>query len=364
MQAQLVAAIRDESFKKAAGLTDEELMSVATKRFARVSAKWLAWESERTGFGRGFRHEMRLHASFPLAICSDHYVDHLNVIRDNEANSPLPFYLTWNKKKAAKLAAVRKGVIHTRHPWMALEARKSFAPKPTRGMLFFYPHIHANLRVEVDLDRLTSALNGLSAEYQPVTIAVSSQCIEQGVHQVLRPLGFPLTTIGNMLDPAFPELFYSLLQHFRFTGGLNVGSHVYYSLEAGVPHYLLSHRVPFELLVRTEENDRFRPHTMADDYPDEESQATQQWLVSQLQQQHQIIPSEVRTFIDEQFGKRAQTSRAKLVCIGYLALFLRPVASLQALALFRKPARRIVKIILRLAQRVRAVVQRTDIGES
>lgn len=350
MQPQLVELIHEHSAKRAAGLLDEELTDFAARRLESVSAKWMAWESERTGFGRGFRHEMCLHPSLPLAFSSDHYVDHLTTIRENEADSPLPYFLTWNEQKAQKLASVRKGVIHTRHPWMTLAARKLFSPQPTRGMLFFYPHVHADLQVEVDLDRLECVLNKLDAKYRPVTIAVSSQCIEEEVHKKLRPMGFPLTTIGNMLDQAFPELFYSLLQHFRFTGGLNVGSHVYYSLEAGVPHYLLSHKVPFRLLVRTGRYGGFREHTMADDYPDQRSQSTQQWLIQQLQVEHSAVPADVKSFIDEQFGKRARTTRARLIFIAHLALFRRPLASLRAMRPFRYVAKRVRTLARRLVR--------------
>jgi hypothetical protein len=323
---QLEESVIRESYQKARGLTDSEIESHSSKILLKFPVAWAAWESERTGFGQGFRSLMHIPSFLPLMFSSDHYVDHLTALRTNEVQMGVPFYFTWNPTKSQLLRQCRRGVFLIQHPWLSLNARKNFSSKPTRGTLFFYPHIHGSLRVHVDLEQLRVELESLPREYHPVTIAVSSQCVDEGVHTTLRSLGFPITTVGNMLDQAFPQLFYALMSHFRFTAGLSIGSHAYYSLEAGVPHLLLNNRVA--CILEIEEplgSGSWRPHRASDDYPDVVTQSVQKWFVEALQERSSGISEPVSSFVDAQFGKAARVARITLVSLGYGAMLLRPL---------------------------------------
>ncbi len=67
------------------GMSDLQLEEKCVPgRFSKGLSPWAYWESERTGFGRQFRRRAFYPSILPLMLSSDHYVDPLVTLRDNE----------------------------------------------------------------------------------------------------------------------------------------------------------------------------------------------------------------------------------------------------------------------------------------
>lgn len=63
-------------------------------------APWASWESERTGFGLGFRFAASFPLFLPLLFTSDHYAAPITELRANETRNKYGTHLCWYSPKA------------------------------------------------------------------------------------------------------------------------------------------------------------------------------------------------------------------------------------------------------------------------
>lgn len=226
------------------GFSDEKLEGLCRigSRFEPGLATWATVEAEFSGFGKAFREWAVFPNLFPLYVCSDHGVHWESKCWPNETESPYSTYLTWNAKKNQHMNSVPgKRSFYVPHPWIFYR-KKHFGNVQVarRGTLVFFPHSNdTTTPVFEDLDAYINELKALPEEYGPIVVCISYSDIEKGTHKQLRKYGLPLVTAGTMVSQKFVDRFYSMLLRFEYSSSPNIGSHTFYSIEAGVPFFLL-----------------------------------------------------------------------------------------------------------------------------
>lgn len=226
------------------GYTDEKLESLSkiNSRFESGVAYWASVESESSSFGKTLRVWSLFPNFLPMYVCSDHAVHWESKCWPNETNSPYKVYLTWNSKKNEKMNNVAGKQSHyIPHPWV--NYRKKFyhpvSANLQRGTLVFFPHSgETSYPVFEDLDAYILKLKSLPKEYHPIVICLLYSDIEKGLHLKLRGYGLPLITAGTMISQKFVDRFYGILLNFKYSTSPNIGSHTFYSIEAGVNFFL------------------------------------------------------------------------------------------------------------------------------
>ncbi len=214
-------------------------------------APWVTWESENSSFGKTFRVWARFPRWLPLFVVSDHGVHWESRCWENEVNSNLPNFFTWNYKKSLKMQVEFKGKSHhVPHPWVFYRRKFIGDPPPVRsGTIVFFPHSNSTTspRFE-DFEGYMSGLKSLPSRFQPIVICLMSHDVEKGLHKKLASFGLPIVSAGNSSSTDFVDYFYKILFQFKFAtspASTPVGSHVYYALEAGIPFFLFGEGVNY-----------------------------------------------------------------------------------------------------------------------
>ena len=224
------------------GYSDKKLSRLASRPFwEKGLAPWMAWESERTGFGLGIRVGGFFPVFFPLPVKSDHYADPITEPRENELHNKWEVYLTWSAAKEELLRNQGHRAYCVKHPWRYLglgEIRRRGV-----GSLVFLPHSHGNLMTEFKWEIVRQELASLPAKHLPLVVCLGEQDIKSGLHKVVRTqLGLPVVTAGELTSQFFPFRFWRLLSRYRYTLGFNLASHTIYSIWAGRPFRLIGEK--------------------------------------------------------------------------------------------------------------------------
>lgn len=319
------------------GMSDLQLEEKCVPgRFSKGLSPWAYWESERTGFGRQFRRRAFYPSILPLMLSSDHYVDPLVTLRDNEVDSQAKAYLTWNYTKMQRLRKAGVAAYHVKHPWSSLLLRWSECLPlcNRRGTLVFWPHSNDLVMPEMQLERFVAALHQLGDEYEPFAICLTSHDVEKGVHKSLRQFGLPITTAGALTSQSFPEVFLGLISRFRYTAGPGLGSHVYYALALGIPFRLVD---PTSFRYRSVGKDGAPGQVyddLSEDYPDPVDREIIDDLMDSLKSPYEDVPMHLREFASHQLGESAGMSRARFSILAWSVLLRSPI---QVLRLYLRP---------------------------
>lgn len=222
-------------------------LSNTSGRFDSGLARWRTWESENSSFGKTFRYTAFYPKLLPLYFCSDHAVHWESKVWPNEINSPLNLYLSWNKKKCTNFNKLNqfngKKALHVPHPWI-LYRKSRFGKAPNfenrSGTLVFWPHSNDITTPSFEKqDEYILELKALPIEFHPIRLCLSFHDIKKGVHLALRKYGLPIVTAGTTNSTQFVDRFYSLIYQYKYVSSSYIGSHTFYSLEAGIPFFLL-----------------------------------------------------------------------------------------------------------------------------
>lgn len=221
------------------GFSDRKLEALSkSARFEKGLSPWATWESERTGFGLGFRKAGSYPPFLPLFFSSDHYADPITELRPNEVNPAYGVHLTWNPVKVEKLRSLGVDSHLVQHPWRYLGLKTTPAP-PNKSTLLFLPHSHDRLRVELDWGPLQESLEEKGLAAGRVAICLGSFDIQRGFHKEVRErLKLPIVTAGDTTSQLFPYRLWKLISGFAFTAGLSPGSQMYYAVMASRQYHL------------------------------------------------------------------------------------------------------------------------------
>lgn len=299
------------------GYSDKKLTRLAARPFwEKGLAPWMAWESERTGFGLGIRFGGLLPPFLPLAVKSDHYADPVTALKDNEVNNQWGLYLTWSPTKARILNEAGGNAVCIKHPWRYLGLGR--IDRIGSGSLIFLPHSHESLLSEFHWENVREELRSLDSKYLPLTICLGAQDIKLGLHKVVRAeLGLPIVSAGDLLSQLFPFRFWSLMARYKYTAGFNLGSHAMYCLWAGRPFRLLADGA----FSYTRVDEDGKPHDLPDsveerilrDNPEPDTQSKLYELASSLREDLET-PSELQSsFILEFTDSQEASGRMRLM---------------------------------------------------
>lgn len=102
-----------------------------------------------------------------------------------------------------------------------------------RGTIFFPAHSLPGIAVEMDLEALAEALLELPSHMKPVSVMVYWHDYLLGKHQPFVRRGLRVVSAGNINDPDFLLRQVYLLKRHRYALSNEVGSHVFYCVQAG-----------------------------------------------------------------------------------------------------------------------------------
>ena len=222
-------------------MTNLELESISRSQpFSNGRAAWADWTTELYSFGFCLRDETNYPNYLPIFATADHGAIFGSRIEFHEANSSMPLFITHNLRKVERLKDFFSGdVIHAPHPWAGWR-RRNFPKTEGTGSLVFVPHSNGHTYPITEISDFVNELNALDSKFHPITLCLHMHDINAGLHMLLRPHGFKLTTAGNTSNRNFAERFYSILMKHRYVLSPSIGSHAIYALEAGKEFYHLN----------------------------------------------------------------------------------------------------------------------------
>jgi hypothetical protein len=222
-------------------MTNLELESICRSQpFSNGRAAWADWTTELYSFGFCLRDLTDYPNYLPIFATADHGARFGSLIEFHEANSSMPLFITHNLRKVERLKDLFNGdVIHAPHPWAGWRRRK-FPKTEGTGSLVFVPHSNGHTDPITEISDFVNELNALDSKFHPITLCLHMHDINAGLHMLLRPHGFKLTTAGNTSNRIFVERFYSILMKHRYVLSPTIGSHTIYALEAGKEFYHLN----------------------------------------------------------------------------------------------------------------------------
>lgn len=230
------------------GFTDEKLEKLAgpVASGEMGCAPWVYWDSENSSFGRTFREWTGYPSCLPICVASEHGVAWEPRLMPHVLEHNSNVYITWNYKLYIKLKEnTRKISVYAQHPWV--EYRKKNYPiekiKESKGTVAFVPHVNHNSELIFDFKEYVNNLRNLPSKCQPVVLCVMSHDVNKGAHKELRKFGLPLITAGNTNSQYFVDRFYCLVRNFKYATSPDIGSQVFYAIEAGVPYFLTNEDV-------------------------------------------------------------------------------------------------------------------------
>ena len=314
-------------------MTDQYLERISTTQRKLLSPPWVCWESENASFGRAFRVWCSFPSFLPMFVVSPHGAYSGSKIWPNEVDTRVKVFFGWPDRRVKRREAdFGLPSYLVQHPWISFRRKNfpSISPAST-GLLYFLPHSNPHMTVSEDsFGELREELIELSALYGGVTICLSFHDIRLGRHKELRSWGFPIVTAGDSNNTHFVDRFYELISRFRFTASSDLGSQVFYCIEAGFSHFLTKTNLKYvatgtgDLALGQERNPL--------DYGTEDDLAELREFENSLRH-HLSTPSSFQTsFVAASLGIGQGLSPGLARLILYRELFLRPALMYRYLA--------------------------------
>lgn len=192
------------------------------------------------GLGRCLRAWLTLPEWLPINI----YLHHGPYIFDEPYQYMLmvrqPIFVT--RPSQAEFLRERHGI--TAHvmgtPFVHYRKLKGIAQASDAIGTVAYPS-HSTHHIDQQLDWAAYAerLATLPERFQPVRVCLYWRDFLLGRWKHFAARGLQVCTAGHIFDPDFADRFYAILSGAWFTCGNSSGSHVYYSTEMGIPHFLV-----------------------------------------------------------------------------------------------------------------------------
>jgi hypothetical protein len=192
------------------------------------------------GLGRCLRTWLRLPRWLPINI----YLHHGPYIFDEPYQYMLmvrqPIFVT--RASQATFLRDRHGI--TAHvmgtPFVHYRKLKGIEQAADATGTVAYPsHSTHHIDQQLDWDAYAGRLAALPDKFQPVRVCLYWRDFLLGRWKPFAERGLQVCTAGHIFDPDFADRFYAIMHGARFTCGNSSGSHVYYSTELGIPHFLV-----------------------------------------------------------------------------------------------------------------------------
>ena len=140
----------------------------------------------------------------------------------------------WDKKSTTPCYIVGSPFVHYRRMHNIEQSQNA------RGTLAYPGHSVVMSRAEYDIDEYCQQLRELPDEFQPVTISLHyADIANHGIDKEFEKRGFK--TVCAFLGTSKPcyEVFYDILREYKYTTSNEIGSYTFYSVEMGMPFFLL-----------------------------------------------------------------------------------------------------------------------------
>ncbi len=109
-----------------------------------------------------------------------------------------------------------------------------------KGTIAYPSHSTATSEARFDIDEYCAQLKALPDEFQPVTISLHPMDIElYHMDEEYEKRGFKTVCAGLDMKKPFYELFYDNLKKYKYSTSNEPGSYTFYSVEMGIPFFIL-----------------------------------------------------------------------------------------------------------------------------
>lgn len=148
----------------------------------------------------------------------------------------------WKKISNIPAAVIGSPFVHYR------KSRKIEKDADAAGTIVFPSHSTQLTEAVFDIDKYCLQLLSLPIEYHPITICVHFYDIERKRDEIYKKYGFKIVTAGPPIVPGFEfvKKFYEILKSHKYATSNQVGTYSFYSVEMGIPFFILGEPVVLE----------------------------------------------------------------------------------------------------------------------
>ena len=188
------------------------------------------------------------YARFPKFLNLAVYTDHGPGIRENllpmDLNNKYRVSLLQNTIRINAFKEIGKPVYCTGAPFVHYRKKRNIHIKQdAKGTVCFPFHSTKFVKADFDIDKLIKQINDLPKRFQPVTICLHHCDVEDGKHLKYIEKGFDVVSAGHKFDKKFVHRFYEILSNHKYATSNSYGSHVPYSIEMGLPFFILKNEI-------------------------------------------------------------------------------------------------------------------------
>jgi hypothetical protein len=125
---------------------------------------------------------------------------------------------------------------------------KNIVQRPdAKGSLVFLSHSTPVSKVHSDWGKLIEQYRQLPERYHPLTFSIYYRDYLLGLHELFIKEGFDVVTAGHITDDTFVDTFYDTMSRFKYVIGNDMGSHLYYAVEMGIPFFFHGLKGKYEI---------------------------------------------------------------------------------------------------------------------
>jgi hypothetical protein len=194
----------------------------------------------------GLANVLKLYSGYPvtkpLAAMVPHGVYFGDDVHPAEAGQPLPAILSYPEfRDEAYRRGTNRLVIPAASPFLySLELLGHPGSDDRSGTIFAPSHSTAGCQMQTDWYDLARQLSKLDEKFHPITVCMHWYDYQQGGHRPFEKRGFRIVSAGHLHDLDFLFRVVYLLSIHRYATSNDVGSHLFYSVAAGLPYFLVS----------------------------------------------------------------------------------------------------------------------------
>ena len=194
----------------------------------------------------GIHRIIKQYGNFPLGLPLPCYFEHGVSIRTkpsvHELATQKKVMLVFNKRRQREYLEFRKNinVQVLGAPFVHYRKMNGIVQSPEASGTTVFP-AHATERVDAlfDFDSFCSELNKLADDYKPIRICLHWYDLQRGKDKEYIKRGFDVVSAGEVNSTDFAKNFYSILSGSKYTCSNDPGSYTFYSIEMGIPFFLI-----------------------------------------------------------------------------------------------------------------------------
>jgi hypothetical protein len=181
---------------------------------------------------------------FPLDITIQHGW-YLNLDNEIESKKNTKYILVWSQRIADSYSKknIKNKIIKVLGcPFVIHRKAHNINIKDdARGTVFFPQHASKNSKILFEMDELAHELHKLPEEFKPITICLHYVDYDNFIKKSnWEKHGFKVVTAGNSRQKGlnFVNNFYEILTSHKYSSSNDIGSYLFYSVEADIPFFL------------------------------------------------------------------------------------------------------------------------------